>query len=195
MPVPQQRHPISEVSADKHSPLPIRRTLLRTGKKFNLEILTTTSRDGTPIERECVRHPGAVIILPILAGAQPQVILIRNFRLSLETSIFELPAGTRTPGEAPAECAARELEEETGYRAGRLSLLGKFYTSPGLSDELMWAFVATELAPVPQRLELDEFITVHPTPVGDVMAMIARNELEDAKSMLALLWARQAGHI
>lgn len=181
----------------------LRRAVLRKGAKFDFELVTVDAGGGGTLDREVVRHPGAVVVLPILEtpGTQPRVVLIRNDRVSLERPLWELPAGTREPGEDPLRTAARELEEETGYAAATLEPLGRFYTSPGLSDERMWAFVARGLTRVGQRLEPDERLSVHPTPVPAVLNMVDRagelgeddGRIEDGKSMLVILWAHRKG--
>ncbi|MBM4108837.1 MAG: NUDIX domain-containing protein [Phycisphaerae bacterium] len=188
---------------DPHPSRVLRRSLVRKGAKFDFEVVTIDAGNGHTLEREIVRHPGAVVVLPILeaAGQPPRVVLIRNDRVSVERRLWELPAGTRESGEDPGRTAARELEEETGYSAATLEPLGRFYTSPGLSDERMWAFVARGLTPVGQRLGPDERLSVHPTPVSAVLRMIDRagevgeddGRIEDGKSMVVLLWAARRG--
>lgn len=168
------------------------RTVLYRGAKFDFEEVTVERPGSPPLRRQVVRHPGAVVIVPLLAGpGGTGIVLIRNWRVSLETWLFELPAGTLERGEDPALCARRELREETGYEAATLRPLGRFHTSPGLSDEVMWAFLALGLTPGPQRLEADEQISVHPTPWGRALGMIPNGELTDAKSMLALMLAEK----
>lgn len=172
----------------------VSRRLIHHGTKFDFESLTVSRPGGGALTRECVRHPGAVVILPILdTPTGRQVVLIRNWRLSLERYLWELPAGTLEKGEDPGVCAGRELLEETGYQAATLTPLSRFHTSPGMSDELMWAFVATGLRAGEQALEQDERITVHPTGVDRVFEMIANAEMTDAKSMLTLHLARASG--
>ncbi len=173
-----------------------RRTVLYHGAKFDFVEVEYPGADGSPLKRQIIRHPGAVVILPILVSANlpgPHIVLIRNQRIPAGTHLWELPAGTREPGEAPELTAGRELIEETGYRAANLTPMGVFYTSPGLSDEQMWAYAATDLTPVPQALEDDERITVHPVPVQEVLSMIDRGALADAKSMLTVLLALRRG--
>lgn len=121
------------------------------------------------------------------------MVLIRNRRAASGTQLLELPAGTLEPGEPPESAARRETAEETGYRPGSLACLGDFYTSPGLSDERMWAFVARGLELAGQELEEGESITVHPTPVEEVWKMLDRGEFADAKTMLVVLWAARLG--
>jgi ADP-ribose pyrophosphatase len=170
------------------------RELLFKGAKFDFERLTMKTGDGQTLVRQTVRHPGAVVILPVLEKPNGlSIVLIRNWRISVERWLYELPAGTLEPGEKPEVCAARELEEETGYAAATITPLCRFYTSPGLSNELMWAYAATGLRQVGQRLEPDEWVTVHPTPVPDALAKIDSGDVTDGKTILTLLLARQRG--
>ena len=168
------------------------RQLLHKGAKFDFERLVLSTSDGRTISREVVRHPGAVVILPILHKPDgPRVVMIRNDRFAVGRELWELPAGTLEPPEAPDRCAARELEEETGFRAGSIVPLATFYTTPGMTDELMHAFLATDLTPVPQRLEEDERIQVVQVSPSEAFGLLDRNELLDAKSMLTLLIAQR----
>lgn len=169
-----------------------RRTIHR-GVKFDLEMLSYPGARGDPVHREFLRHPGSVILLPILPDGR--IVFIRNFRASIERTILELPAGTRGKGEDPARCAHRELIEETGYRSGRLEHLTNFYIAPGLADEVMWAFVARDLTHVGVAPEDDELMTVHPVDPGAALKMIDDRTIEDAKTMLVLLLAHRRGLI
>lgn len=169
------------------------RRVLFKGAKFDFVEVSIPTANGTALKRQFVRHPGAVIILPILGGPGASVVLIRNRRHAISRDLYELPAGTLEAGEEPLACAARELREETGYLAATIAPLGWFYTSPGLSDERMWAFVASGLTPVGQALEADEHLTVHPMPASRALDMIRTGELVDAKSMLTLMWAERSG--
>jgi ADP-ribose pyrophosphatase len=106
--------------------------------------------------------------------------------------LWEFPAGKLEPGENPKDAAGRELEEETGYRAGSLRKLGEFFTSPGFTDELMRVFVAEDLTHVGQRLEQDEDIEVQTVSLSEVSAMIRDGRLRDGKSVAGLLlWQNQ----
>jgi len=173
-----------------------RETILK-GRKFDFERVTFTNRVGERTTREVVRHPGAVCILPILddgrAGEEARVVMIRVYRFALDRDTWELPAGTLEAGEAPEACAPRELIEETGFEASSLTKLGSFHTTPGMTDELMHAFVATGLREVGQRLEEDELIKPVVVTVGEALAMIDDGRLADAKSMLTLLLAVRRG--
>lgn len=171
-----------------------RETLFR-GAKFDLERIAYRSAGGKLIRREVIRHPGAVCILPLLrtSGSDVKIVMIRNLRPALGEEVWELPAGTLEPPEPPDQCAARELIEETGYRAERFESLGSFYTTPGMTDELMRAFVATDLTEVGQQLEEDESIRPVALSVGEVFGLLDTGELKDGKSMLTLLLAARRG--
>ncbi len=167
----------------------VSRALIHRGAKFDFVSLSYPSPAGATITRECVRHPGAVVILPVHHDGR--VVFVRNFRASIPARLLELPAGTREPGEPPEETARRELEEETGLRAATMSLLGRFYTSPGLSDELMWAFLARGLREGPSRPEPDEdLIPVTLAPAALEQAL-ASGEIIDGKTLATLLLARR----
>ena len=175
----------------------ISRRLLHKGTRFDFESVTYRTGTGAEISRDVVRHPGAVVILPMLdmPGEARKVVMIRNFRASIGAELWELPAGTREAGEPAAATAGRELIEETGYESATIEELGRFHTTPGLTDELMYAYVATGLRHVGQELEAGELITVHCLPVAEVFAMANRGEICDAKSLLCLFWARERGMI
>lgn len=169
------------------------RRLLHHGVKFDLEEVEFAGAGGRLVRREVVRHPGAVVILPVLDDGR--IVMIQNERPSLERAIYELPAGTLEPPEPPEACAARELIEETGYRAATFTPIGRFYTSPGMSDELMHAFLATGLNHVGQDLEEDERLTVVPVAADRALEMIDSGGLLDGKSILTLLLAGRQGLI
>lgn len=171
------------------------RELIFHGAKYDFEQVTLRDHQGGSIKRQVVRHPGAAVILPILNFGEPeaQIVFIRNYRFAPRVVLWELPAGTMERGEDPRLTAARELEEETGYSAATLVPLGRFYTTPGMTDEVMHAYAATGLRAVGQRLEADENITVHPIGVDLAMGMLDRGELIDGKTVAALLLAERKG--
>jgi ADP-ribose pyrophosphatase len=140
---------------------------------------------GKRHEREVVVHPGAVIILAITDDQQ--VLLIRNRRYAVDEILLELPAGTIEGDEPPMNCAGRELLEEAGYLAGKLTPLASFYTSPGILSEKMHAFVATKLEKAEQALEEGEDIEVVPTPLQEAIDMAASGEIRDGKTIATLL--------
>ncbi|MHC5114740.1 MAG: NUDIX hydrolase [Planctomycetota bacterium] len=159
------------------------------GRLLTVEVRSYADGDGRDVVREIVHHPGAVVIVPVLDD--DRVVLIRNHRIAVDETLWELPAGTMEPGEVPAVTAARELAEETGYEAARISPLAEFYTSPGFCDELLHVFVAEDLSFVGQKLEAGETIEAHPLPRGEVLEMIADGRIRDAKTIAGVLrWDR-----
>ena len=147
--------------------------------------------DGRVVQRDWIRYNGAAVILPILDDGS--IVLIRNYRFAVEETLYELPAGILDDGEDPAVGAARELTEETGYAAGRLEKLGRYYTGPGTCNELMHAFVAMGLSAGPQKLEAYEQIETEAIGDADVRAMVADGRIHDAKTIatLCLWWLRK----
>ncbi len=172
----------------------VARSRLHRGTKFDWEEVTLEDPRSQRLTRQVVRHPGAVIVLPILDASGPgRFALIRNWRHSTGAWLWEFPAGTLEPGEPPERCAARELIEETGFEAATITPLGRFHTSPGLTDELMWAFAGTGLREVGQQLEADERIVVRLATRREVWSLIDRGELIDAKSLAAWMLADRKG--
>jgi ADP-ribose pyrophosphatase len=155
------------------------------GKLFRVEVLRQRTEAGRVITREIVRHPGAVLIVPVLNSET--LLLIRNERIAVGEQLLELPAGKLEPGEDPQQAAARELEEETGYRAAQMTKLGEFYTSPGFADELMRVYLAEDLEHVGQRLEPGEEISVEPVSRNAAIEMAAHGRLRDGKTIAGLL--------
>lgn len=151
-------------------------------------VATPAGRETT---REVVEHPGAVAVVPLLPDGR--VVLVRQYRHAVGRALLEIPAGTLDrPGESAEAAAARELAEETGYRAGRLTPLASFYTAPGFCTELLTVFLATDLTPGEQATMDDEAIAVELVPLDDAPALAARGELADAKTLVGLLTARDA---
>lgn len=162
--------------------------VLLTASRFRVERLRATLPDGRWFDREVVRHPGAVVILPLLDDGR--VVLLRNFRPAVERELIELPAGTCEPGESLVETARRELAEETGYHAARLDLLMAFYPSPGILDEQMHIFVARELTPGPSRLDAGEHLQPFVADWDEITALLCEKRIEDAKTLAVLLYWR-----
>lgn len=165
------------------------------GLRFSFEEIEIQNTDpaSPPIIRDIVRHPGAVVVLPITEDGR--IVLIRNYRPAVDATLWELCAGTLDQqNEPPADCAARELVEETGYRAETIENLGSFYTTPGLTDELMHAFLAKDLEFVGQSLEPGEEISVCVKGFDEIDEMIRSGELRDAKSMVAMMLFNRKYH-
>jgi ADP-ribose pyrophosphatase len=158
------------------------------GKRFCVERVVQTMPDQSRHVREVVRHPGAVVILPQLDDGR--ICFVRNYRVAVEQTLIELPAGTLEPGEPPADTALRELAEETGYRAGRLQHLITFCMSPGILDERMHLFLAEALEPGPLALEAGEDIEPLLCTWDEALEMVRRGEIHDAKTLVGLLYYR-----
>ena len=153
-----------------------------------------TLPNGKQVELDIVHHPGAAAVVPFVS--EREVLLIRQYRHATGGTLYEVPAGKLDDGEAPALCAARELEEEAGCRAGRLVELGWIWTTPGFTDERIHLFAAFELEPVAMRPEDDEWIEPVRMPLDRALELVWRGELNDAKSALAILHAaRRVGRL
>jgi ADP-ribose pyrophosphatase len=161
--------------------------------RFRVRVATerVTLPNGNSVELDIVHHPGAAAVVPFVSANE--VLLIRQYRHAAGGSILEVPAGKLDPGEPPASCAARELEEEAGFRAARLVELGWIWTTPGFTDERIFLFAAFDLEPVAHRHDPDEVIETLRSSLDDALALVWRGELNDAKSALALL--RAARHV
>lgn len=159
------------------------------GRKIRVEIDTFTAPDGTTIRRDLIRHPGAVVILPVLDAEH--VVLLRNERFVVNETLWEVPAGTLEPGEPIEACARRELIEETGYRAAKWRNLGFLYASPGVLDEKLHLFVAEELTPGPASPEPGEQLEPVTVRLDEAIRMCLSGEITDAKTITSLLlWER-----
>jgi ADP-ribose pyrophosphatase len=144
--------------------------------------------NGRTTELEIIRHPGAAAIVPFVDG--DDILLVRQFRYAAGGFILEVPAGTLQPGEEPEACARREVEEESGHRAGRLVLMASIRTTPGFTDEIIHLYAAYDLTPVAQRLDHDEVLTVERLPLARALDLIRDGGIVDAKSICALMLAR-----
>lgn len=168
---------------DAETPLESRR--IYHGKILDLRV----DRVAIPGKGEAVRevvefHGGAVIVA---LDETRRVLLIRQYRYAIGRELLELPAGILEPDESPEVCAVRELEEETGYRAGRIERLCSFYTTPGGTNEMLHVFLAQGLTPGHARPEMDERIEVVPVPFNEALKMIQRGEIVDGKTLIGLL--------
>jgi ADP-ribose pyrophosphatase len=155
------------------------------GRVVNLRVDTVELANGHLTQREIVEHVWAVALVAL--DAQGSVLLVRQFRLAAGREMLEIPAGTQEPGEELDACAARELQEETGFAAGRLERLGEFYTSPGFCTERIALYLATDLRPSPLVPEADEAIHLVRLPLAEALGMVSRGDICDAKSIVGLL--------
>lgn len=162
-----------------------------TGRVISLDLDRVRFPDGSIGELEMVRHPGASAIVPLLSdpgGSDPQLLLIRQYRYAAERYVYEIPAGRLEASEAPEICAHRELREETGCTAAVMEHVFTMFTTPGFTDEKIHVYLATGLTRGAHAREGDEFIELVPLPLSKVLEMIERNEIEDAKTALAILY-------
>lgn len=152
--------------------------------------------NGRFAELDIVHHPGASAVVPFTDADAREVLLIRQYRHAAGGTILEVPAGKIDPGDTPDLCAARELEEEVGRRAGRLEKLGQIFTTPGFTDEVIHLYAAFDLEEVPMRHGPDEVIEVAPMSLEGALDLVWSGELTDAKSAMALvLAARSLGRL
>ena len=155
-----------------------------TGRVITVNVDTVTLPNGLTVDLEIVRHPGAAAVVPLKDDGT--VILIRQFRHAAGGFIYEIPAGKLDPGEDPRVCAARELEEEIGYRAGQLDLHSSIFTAPGFTDEVIHIYKATRLTRGRQQLDRDEVLEVIEMPLVEAIRMIETGAIRDAKSIVGL---------
>jgi len=162
-----------------------------TGRVVRLDVDTVRFPDGPTGQLELIRHPGAAAIVPCVSdppGADPTILLIRQYRYATGGQLWEIPAGTLDPGEDPEACARRELLEETGVTAARLERLTSIWTTPGFTTEVIHLYLATGLTTGEPSRERDEFIDVEPQPLSRVLELIRGGEIRDAKTVAAILY-------
>ncbi len=152
--------------------------------RFSVHALEIHDREGKSRTKEVIRHPGAVVLLPVLNDGH--VVMIENHRHSIGQTLLELPAGTIESGEPPQSTAARELIEETGYHAGTLKKLLEFYSCPGICDELMHLYIATDLTAGQPDREATEQIENRIVSRDEISQLISRGEIRDAKTLVGL---------
>ncbi len=156
------------------------------GRSWRLNVLSYLLPDGSVKERGVIDHPGSVLIVPF---ANNKALMLRQFRIALDSTILELPAGTREPGEEWLSCAQRELREETGFGAANWISLGMVWPAPGITNELMAVYLGRELTEAPLSPDGDEEIEVVPLDFAELISMALNGELQDAKSVVGILRA------
>jgi 8-oxo-dGTP pyrophosphatase MutT (NUDIX family) len=159
------------------------------GRVFQLVRENVTLDNGTTTDLDFIEHPGAAGIVALTGGHE--VVLVRQYRHALKQYIWEIPAGTLDSGEGAMDCARRELAEETGYTAAEWRRLGEIIPVPAYSDERIHLFLATGLSAATRCLDPDEVLDAHGLPWAEAAAMIARGDIQDAKSICALLLAQK----
>lgn len=162
------------------------------GRVVKLEVSEVRLPDGSTGVREVVRHQGAVAVVPLFDNRD--VLLVYQYRIGAGAALFEIPAGLLEAGEQPEACAARELQEEVGYRPIVLTRLGGYYTAPGYTTEYIHLFLAAGLVPSELASDPDEFIEVVRMPLARALEMVDAGEIIDGKTQIGLLCtARRLG--
>ena len=156
------------------------------GRVFNVTVDTVREGELT-YQRDVVHHPGSAVIVPVFDDGT--VALVRQYRHPVVRYLLEVPAGTLDDGERPEVGAERELQEELGLIAANMEKLSEFFVSPGFCEEKMWVYLATELVQGQQRLEEDELLDVVRLPISEALEMITSGEIQDAKTIIALMLA------
>ena len=163
------------------------------GRIVDLRVDRVRFPDGSEGELEMIRHSGASAVLPLLGpreSADPTILLLRQYRYAAGGYLYEVPAGRpAVEGEDWEVCARRELEEETGLVAGRMTRMTSILTTPGFTDERIHLFLAEELKPGSSALDHDEFIETVPLPLSEALRMVREEEIDDAKTICTLLYA------
>ncbi len=167
-------------------------TRLYDGKIIKLDLDRIRFPDGSEGEMAVVRHPGASAIVPFLSdpgGADPDLLLLRQYRYAGGGYLYEIPAGRLDAGESPIDCARRELREETGCTAESVQEMCAPLMTPGFADERIHIFLATGLTRGETAYEVDEFAEVHVLKLSRALIMIEQGEIVDAKTIIGLLFA------
>lgn len=157
------------------------------GNIINVKLLTVSLPDGRQATRDIVMHPGASAVVPL--NENGEIYMVRQYRKPIEAESLEIPAGKLDSGEAPEVCAARELKEETGLQAGKLTHLVSIHSTPGFSNEVLHLYAATDLSEGESCADADEFISTERYSVERLVNMILKGEITDAKSIIGILMA------
>ncbi len=163
------------------------------GRIVHLSVDRVRFPDGSTGELEMIRHSGAAAVLPLLDAADhpdPRIILVHQLRYASGGYLYEVPAGRPdVSGEDWEDCARRELEEETGYRAGTLVPLTSILTTPGFTDERIHLYLATDLEPGQEKKDVDEFMDLVTVRLSEALEMVADGRIVDGKTICTLLYA------
>ena len=165
----------------------IQSEIVYTGRAFNVRVDKVRLPNGRVIHLDIVNHSPAVVILPLDNLAR--IWFVRQYRHATGDSLLELPAGTLEANEPPLKCAARELREEIGMSAERLTQIGEFFIAPGYSTEYLYIYLATGLKSNPLPADEDELIQVEKISVDQAYKMVQDGQLRDAKTLATLLLA------
>jgi len=158
-----------------------------TGNIINVDRVTVLLPNGKESTRDVVRHPGAAVVLPITDDWK--ILMVEQYRKPCEMISLELPAGKLDAGELPEVCAKRELEEETGFAAGKLVKVLTIHSTPGFSDEVLHMFVATDLVEKKANPDEDEFISCRKYDLSELITKVEKGEITDAKTIIGIFLA------
>lgn len=165
-------------------------TKIYDGKIIKVNLDTVQLPNGNEALREIVLHQGAVGVLAITSDNK--IILVKQYRKALETAIFEIPAGKLEKDENPADCAIRELQEETGFIASNITQIAKFYTSPGFANEIIYLYEAKDLIQGEASPDEDEFVEIYQFSLEEALDMVKDGRIIDAKTLIAIYyWQNQ----
>lgn len=178
------------MSMGSEPPQLLKQRLSYKGRKFDFEVNRLRLPNKAEGDWECIRHPGGALVVPVTPGGK--LVLVRQYRFTVQGRLLEFPAGTVEKGEDPLETVQREIEEETGYRGDRWKKLGQFFLAPGYSDEIIYAFLAEEVTPSenPPAQDDDEDIETVLLSPEEVEAAIYSGDLLDSKSISSFVLAR-----
>lgn len=155
------------------------------GRLFDVELDELQMPDGVRVRREIIRHPGAVAMIPVAEDGR--LLFVTQYRHAAGRRLLELPAGTLERGEEPRAAAIRELQEEVGYRPGRLEAMGGLFVAPGYTSEYIHLFVCSALEESSLEGDEDEDIEVERRTVDEALAALESGEICDAKSVIGVL--------
>ena len=155
------------------------------GKIIRVRVDQVEMPEGKLATREIVEHPGGVGVVALTP--ENEIILVKQFRKAIDMAIYEIPAGKMDPGEEPERCGIRELEEETGLKAGKFTYLGFMYPSPGFTDEVTHVYLATELYQGTMHPDPDEYLDLERMSLKQAVERIMCNEICDGKTVFGVL--------
>ena len=163
----------------------VKQNVIYDGKIIRVRVDDATLPNGKPCKREIVDHPGGACVLYV---KENKVLLVKQFRYAYGEAIYEIPAGKLNEGEDPMVSAIRELEEEAGLKAKSVKHLFTFYPTPGYTNEKIYVYYAEEVTE--GRVHLDEgaFLNSEYLPLSEVVEMIEKGEIRDAKTIIAVQW-------
>ncbi len=167
----------------------IKSEMIYEGKIIKLRKDTVKLCNGTEADREIVEHPGGVCV--VAYTDEGKILIVKQFRKPFDEETLEIPAGKLNYGESHYECGLRELQEETGYIAGRYVYLGEYYPTPGFCGEKIHIYYADNLQKGEKNLDEDEFLDVYEYTYDELFSMILSGEIRDAKTVIGLLLSKE----